>query len=330
MLSFSDPPVLRADRCVHFANFALPSPSELRYKSNIRNFGELLMIRVCSATLAVTLAATAFAQSPGTAIPVPGSAQPMGVQPGGLPVARPAVDPKLAAHLDAWEKRMKEVGNVVCEAEKVRTDNVLKRQLEKQVAKIYCMKPNFAFMRMDRAPDQPPDPNDFLTYICDGKAIYQYSGRQKEMAEFKLNAAGAIQGNLLLEFISGSMSAKDALNRFNISILKEDANYLYLDIKPTLVSDREDFETMTLVFYSPNINPAFQHLRYLPKMVKMTKNQNKEDEVWTFKEPQINVKGLGPDTFKKQALPAGWRMAPMSGAASTTSITPKVARPQGP
>lgn len=288
------------------------------------------MIRVSSATFAVTLAATAFAQSPGTVIPVPGSAQPMGVQPGGLPVARPAVDPKLAAHLTAWETRMKEIGNVICDAEKVRTDNVLKRQLEKQVAKIYCMKPNFAFMRMDRAPDLPPDPNDFLTYICDGKAIYQYSGRQKEMAEFKLNAAGGIQGNLLLEFISGSMSAKDAMNRFDISILKEDANYLYLNIKPTLVSDKEDFETMTLVFYSPTIKPELQHLRYLPAMVKMTKNQNKEDEVWTFKIPQLNVKGMGPDTFKKQGLPAGWRLAPMSGTANPTSITPKVARPQGP
>jgi TIGR03009 family protein len=315
---------------LHFPNFALPSLEELRYKSNIGKFGERLMIRVSSATLAVTFAASALAQSPGTVIPVPGSAQPMGVQPGGVPVARPAVDPKLAAHLDAWEKRMKEIGNVVCDAEKVQTDNVLKRQLAKQVAKIYCLKPNYAFMRLDRAPDQPADPNDFLTYICDGKAIYQYSGRQKEMAEFKLNAAGGIQGNLLLEFISGSMSAKDATNRFNISILKEDANYLYLDIKPTLVSDREDFETMTLVFYSPAIKPELQHLRYLPAMVKMTKNQNKEDEVWTFKIPQINVKGLTPDTFKKQPLPAGWRIAPMAGTATPTSVTPKVARPQGP
>ena len=288
------------------------------------------MIRVFTATLAIAFASTAFAQSPGTAIPVPGSAQPMGVQPGGLPVARPAVDPKLAAHLAAWETRMKEIGNIVCAAEKVQTDNVLKRQLAKQVATIYCMKPNLAFMRLDRAPDQPPDPNDFLTYICDGKAIYQYSGRQKEMAEFKLNAAGGIQGNLLLEFISGSMSAKDALNRFDISILKEDANYLYLTIKPTLVSDREDFETMTLVFYSPTIKPELQHLRYLPAMVKMTKNQNKEDEVWTFKLPQINGKNVQAAMFQKQPLPDKWRLAPMNGTANPTSVTPKVARPQVP
>jgi TIGR03009 family protein len=304
------------------------------------------MIRKFSAMLAATFVTSAFAQSPpATAIPISGSAQPMGLQPGRAPVARPVADPKLAAHLDACEKRMKEVGNVICEAEKVQTDNILKRQIAKQVATIYWMKPNFVYMRLDRAPDQPYDPNDFQTYICDGKATYQYYGRNKEMAEFKLNAAGGIQGNrilefisrfifiqgnLLLEFISGSMSAKDALNRFDVSILKEDANYLYLTIKPTFESDRENFDTITLVLYSPNINPIHQHLRYLPAMVKITRNQNKEEEVWTFKTPQINVKGMTPKTFEKQGVPAGWRMTPMSGDASATSITPNVTRPQEP
>jgi TIGR03009 family protein len=260
-------------------------------------------------------------------IPVPGSGQPGAVQPV-VPVAGAAtVDPKLVSHLRAWEARMKEIGNVKCECDKVRSDNVLKRVVEKQVGIVYCMKPNFAFMRLDRAPDLPPDPNDFTTWICDGKAIYQYSGRQKQCEEYKLAANGGIQGNLLLEFMSGSMTANDALRRFDIKLLKEDTNYVYLEIRPRLVSDKEDFEVMTLVFYGPNIGPTHQAFRYLPAVVKMTKNQNKEEEVWTFRGPDINNPKMTPKTFEKQPLPAGWRAVVGGGVQATTTAGPKVGKP---
>ena len=292
------------------------------------------MFRAGVALSAFVFALPAFAQQPGRVIPVPGSAQPMGGQPGGIPVAGGApqaapIDPKLVAHLQAWEARMKAVGNVVCEAEMVRTDVMLKRQLEKQVARIYCMKPNYAFMRLDRAPDVvPQDPTDYQTWISDGKSIHQYSGRKKEYSEFKMNANGNIQGNLLLEFISGSMTAAAALQRFEIGLLKEDASYVYLVIKPRMLSDREDFETMTLVFYGPSLPPTHEHMRYLPALVKMTKNQNKEDEVWTFKPPQVNVKGLSAKTFEKQPIEKGWKIAPtVSAMGSSGAGNPRVVRP---
>lgn len=285
------------------------------------------MVRTSLAISSLALASSVFAQ---TAIPTPGSAQPMGVQPGGIPVGRQPVqtaplDPKLVTHLQAWEVRMKAIGNVVCEAEKVSSDTILKRVTEKQVAKIYCMKPNYAFMRLDRAPDMPPDPKDYQTWICDGKSIHQYSGKQSEYSEFKLGPNGNIQGNLLLEFISGAMTANDAVQRFDVKLLKEDTNYVFLEVKPRLQKDREDFEVMTLVFYSPNLPQTHQHMRYLPALVKMTRNQNKEEEVWTFKQPQVNVQGLTPKNFEKQALPAGWRVAPPQG--TTTGNNPRVVRP---
>jgi TIGR03009 family protein len=285
------------------------------------------MTRAGLTILTLTISTSVFAQTGGAIVPVPGSGQAAGVQPG----TAPAPDPKLVSHLQAWEARMKAIGNVRCECDKVRTDNVLKRVVEKQVGTVMCLKPNYAFMRLDRAPDLPPDPNDFMTWICDGKAIYQYSGRQKECAEFKLNAQGGIQGNLLLEFISGSMTANDALKRFDVKLLKEDTNYVYLEIRPRLVTDKEDFEVMTLVFYGPNIGPMHQAFRYLPAVVKMTKNQNKE-EVWTFRSPQVNAAGMTPKMFEKQPLPPGqgWRSVMGGGVTATTPVTPKVARPQAP
>lgn len=275
------------------------------------------MLRTGSALFLTLIGATAHAQTGASVIPTPGA-------------TAAAADPKLVAHLQAWEARMKAIGNLVCECDKVLTDNVLKRVAEKKVGKIYCMKPNYAFMRLDRAPDQPADPNDFMTWICDGKAIYQYSGRQKQCEEYKLAANGGIQGNLLLEFMSGSMTAKDALNRFDVKLLKEDSNYVYIDIRPRLVSDKEDFEVMTLVFFGPNVGPAHQAQRYLPAVVRMTKNQNKEEEVWTFKTPQINVQGLTPKTFEKQPLAPGWRNVVGGGVASTAPVSPGAPRPKAP
>ena len=176
----------------------------------------------------------------------------------------------------------------------------------------------------------PPVPNDFQTWICDGKSIHEYRGMTKTYTEYKLGANGNIQGNLLLEFISGAMTANDAVQRFDIKHLKDDANYVFLEIKPRLQKDREDFEVMTLVFYGPNLQPTHQHLRYLPALVKMTKNQNKDEEVWTFKQPQVNVQGLTVDTFKKQPLDASWKVLPPQSQGTTTgggAGAPRVVRP---
>ena len=49
--------------------------------------------------------------------------------------------------------------------------------------------------------------------------------------------AGATD-NLMIDFLSG-MRANDAKNRFDISLFKEDANYVYLDVKPILPEGQE-------------------------------------------------------------------------------------------
>jgi TIGR03009 family protein len=276
--------------------------------------------------VAVWSGAVAFAQSP--AVPVPGSGQPGGVQPGGIPVAAPQAqpDPKLVAHLMAWEKRMKELDNLMCDVDKTEQDNVLKREMKK-VGKIFVMKPNYAWMRLDRAPGMPADPNDFQTWISDGKSIYEYMGRTKEMVEFKLSPNGGIQGNLLFEFMSGSITTAGALRRFDMKLLGQDTNYVHIEIKPTLPNDRTEFETMVLTFVSPEIAPQFQHLRYLPASVRMNKNGNRESEIWQFtRNAQVNLKNLTADQFRKQTPPADWKVT-QGNAAPQAGSGPRIGRP---
>lgn len=285
------------------------------------------MVRIGLAVSSLAFSASLFAQSP--AVPVPGSAVPAGVQPGGIPVAggapQTAADPKLVAHLVAWEKRMKEIENVVCDIDKTEKDNVLKREMKK-VGKIYVMKPNLAWMRLDRAPSMPPDATDFETWISDGKSIYQYEGRVKKMTEFQLAGNGGLQGNLLFEFMSGSMTAQAALKRFDMSLLGEDANYVHMQIKPININDKSEFEVMTISFVSPAIAASFQHLRYLPAAVSMSRNNNKESEIWQFtRNAQVNVKEIQPAMFRKQPIPPDWKSS-VAGAVSTQT-QPRTARP---
>jgi hypothetical protein len=67
------------------------------------------------------------------------------------------------------------------------------------------MKPTFAVLRLDNAGD--PKKQDYEAYICDGKAVYAYSGLAKTITEFELPKAGAGVDNLMLDFLAG-MKAK--------------------------------------------------------------------------------------------------------------------------
>src|SRR5438477_404009 len=98
-----------------------------------------------------TLAALLIAAPLGLAQPaVPG--QPVTPVPPGAPPAK-AADPKLDAHLDAWEKRMADVKNMRTEIALKRTDPVYKKERE-YTGVVLCMKPNFAVLRLDYAADK--------------------------------------------------------------------------------------------------------------------------------------------------------------------------------
>ena len=97
----------------------------------------------------------------------------------------------------------------------------------KYSGQVLCMKPNFAILRLNNDSDKTGA--DYEAFICNGKAVYEYNGVAKTVTEWKLpdpktNPAGATD-NLMLDFLSG-MKAKDAKERFVLSLFKEDENYV--------------------------------------------------------------------------------------------------------
>lgn len=245
-----------------------------------------------------------------------------------VPAAAVALPPGLQAHLTAWEMKSATVGSYYAECEYVRKD--LTRRRETTFAgTMMCMKPNLARMRIDNKADK----TDFLSYIADGKAVYEYNGKDKVVRQYPIppGGKGGVGDNLLMEFMSGSMSADDVKTRFDLKLEKEEEYYTHLKIAPKLERDKQEFESMMLVLYSAKL--ADRKWDYLPAVVIIAKNKDEIDQ-WTFKEPKINNEGIKKEHFVA-TMPRkedGWEFkqmgaAPRAGAPVVPTAQPKTIRP---
>jgi TIGR03009 family protein len=289
-------------------------------------------------TLAAALAAgSAVAQTPPVSpvqpartdvLPTPGSGNPVGVQPGGLPAGLPvgqspaAIDPALKVHLDAWEKSIAGITNFFTSTNLTKKNAILKKETQ-YTGSIICLKPNMARMRIEKKDKK----DEYTAYICTGTAVYEYDGTGKQVTEYKL-PNGGVGDNLLLSFVSGALKANDVISRFDVKLMKEDANYVYLEIKPRGAADKADFESMIVVLYGPKVPTV----AYLPRTVVMRKNNGQEEEVWEFLQPVLNHQGIKPDDFKYVPPPKDWKFQqaqtqPPPGNPGPAPKDPKVARP---
>ena len=293
-------------------------------------------------TLAVLLSAVpaAFAQlppqpaQPPERVPVPGSGVPVGLQPGGVPAGVPAVAPApapvapvdaaIVTHLQAWQKVMSEVTNFYTECTLTRRHLVLNKT-STYGGSIICMKPNLARMRIEQKPvaGQQPNPNNYTAYICTGQAVYEYDGAAKQVTEYPL-ANGGVGDNLLLAFMSGSLTANAIMQRFDLKLLKEDQHYVYLEIRPRLPRDKQEFESMTLVLFRPTV----AGVAYLPRTVVMRKNNGQEEENWDFPQPRVNVEGVNREHFTPVQPPKDWKV--QRAQAQAAPPQPRVVRPGTP
>ena len=231
----------------------------------------------------------------GAVIPTPGAVAP---QP-----AVPQVDPALLQHLQNWEQVMKGAANFYAECGLTR-ENKLRKTKADFKGSIMCLKPGKARMRIEAipAPGAKPDPNDFISYICTPQAVYEYDGSAARLTEVRF-PNGASNRNLLLDFMSGSITAKAALDRFSMKILKQDQFYVYIEIKPLTAQDRADFESMILVLF---LNTPGQPA-YLPRQVVIRKPNGQEEENWDFPRPAINAKGILVEYFEPEKPFPGWK-----------------------
>lgn len=237
------------------------------------------------------------AQAPPAAQLPPGQPQ-TGVPPAPTPTPAPtpAVSPALWQHLVNWETVMKGATNFYCEGKKVQENKVGARKGKKESKTDFrCQMPSKARMLLTAVPGpgEKADANDFDLYIATGTSILEYDGNNKRLIDTRLPPGGT-KGMLLLDFLSGAVTARAAVERFEIRLLQEDANYLYLELKPRTAEDLGDFESMILVLFR---NLAGQPA-YLPRQVVVRRNKDQEEETWDFPRPAINVKGIANADFE--------------------------------
>lgn len=259
------------------------------------------------------LAAFVAAVAALTSTSPPLEAQPPGSPPPAVP---PAGDPRLDAHLTAWHQRMAGLNNFHAKFQLTRTDAVFKKE-RKYDGSVLVMKPSYARIRLDNK-DKRPGVDDYEAFICDGKAVYFYSGLEKTITEYPFDANGGAGGGLMLDLVRG-MTADQAKKRFQITLFKEDPNYVYLDIKPLLGADQQEFLQVRFAMFGPGVKPP--HIPYMPAQAWMMK-PNQDTELWDFSGIQINIAGINPQMFQfvpiqgwpvKKAPPTGAQPAPPAG-----------------
>jgi TIGR03009 family protein len=273
---------------------------------------------------ALIAAPLTWAQVPGVTPgqPIPGA--PVG-QPGAQPGA-PAPDPKLDPHLKGWELKMGGLTNFAADIALTKKDSVFQKPREYD-GSVLCAKPNSARLRLEALPKPPPpapgkpaEPVDFEAYICNGAFLYEYNGLKREVTEYKLGPnAGGAGDNLMLDFLAG-FKADEAKRRFDIKVFNEDDNYVYLDIKPRLQKDQQEFVHVRFALYGPRTQVA-----YLPAQVWLQKPSG-DTELWKFSNPRTNVPNVDQKVFDYVPV-QGW---PLKKAQVPPAGPPGGVPPKGP
>ena len=212
---------------------------------------------------------------------------------------------------------MKEVRSLSAQIERQKEDRILRRtEIFEGTAKY--LRPNYALLDLHMR-DRP---SIIERYISTGTYLYEYNQPAKEIRVHTLTPPkqGQVADDNFLSFLFG-MRAEEAKRRYDISLFKEDVNYVYFKILPRSEADKADFKLAYLVLIKTT---------FLPRMLVFDE-PNGNRVTWNI--PVINNgAALDRREFAQPAVPQGWRIvrAPkVSDARSQgNEPPPRVVRPK--
>lgn len=238
-------------------------------------------------------------------------ATPAIVQAPGIPIA-PHPRPKLDTHLAAWEK-------AIGSATSIRLDFTLRRHAaggllegeSKYSGSLLAMRPNHIRFRIDN----DAACRDFELYIHNGKSLFAYNGLQKTVTELKQDHwfYERFRQLALLELLCAK-TAKELRSRYDVRLMKEDADYLYLELRPLSGKMVGDFKRLRVALYQPR----HRQFAYLPAQLFMI-HANDETEQWKFSNSVTNIPEMSEKSFQFEEIP-GFRFQ----KASELWLTPEV------
>lgn len=226
---------------------------------------------------------------------------------------------KLDTYLAAWEKTMAEVKTMSTTLERVDTDKVFKTATKYTGWAAY-MKSGTGVSALNKAivelkPDGKAEFSEKV--ICTGTYVYQYIPSKKEIHQHEMpRGKGDVSDNASLGLMFG-MKAAAAKERFALSLFKEDAHYVYVDVLPRRAEDKTEFARARLVLNKST---------FLPRQVWLEQT-NGNTVQWDMPSSASGV-AIDARHFNTPRPPDGWKVVPAPKAAA--SATPRVIRPASP
>jgi TIGR03009 family protein len=157
-------------------------------------------------------------------------------------------------------------------------------------------------------------------FVCTGTYLYQFLPAQKEIRAYEMPKPkpGQVADDSFLGFLFG-MKAEVAKRRYVLSLFKEDAYYIYVDITPRFPEDKAEFSRARMVLNKDN---------FLPRQLWF-EHPNGNDVLWDIQRVQSGVT-LDRRLFDAPKVPPDWKFVPVkkSTAEAPGAVPPRVVRPK--
>jgi TIGR03009 family protein len=271
---------------------------------------------------ALLVGSTLFAQQPPATLaqPIAPPAAPAQAAPPSAPPAQPApagaAAPRLDLLLKRWEQEMTNVRTLIAQCTREELNNV-NMTTEVFTGSARYMRPNLAMLDMQKK----SNPQVYEKYICNGTSLYEYRPKNKllRIHELPPPRAGQVSDDGFLSFLFG-MKADEAKRRYDLTLVKEDENWIYLKVIPRMEGDKMDFQEARLVLSSKT---------FLPRQLWF-KQPNSNEVKWDIPQMQSGVQLKAAD-FAPPPTAKDWtvqRVPRAEAAPPRNDLPPRVVRPQ--
>lgn len=277
------------------------------------------MLRLASIAVALTVAAHVLAQAP-----TQPNLNPAGQRPPVAAMPNPAplnpVNNRLDQLLLQWEQKMQGVQSLFARIKKTETDGIAKTSVE-SVGYLKFSKPDRADLYVQRSNNQQV----YERFLCTGNNLFEFLPKQKLIRVHALpqRAPGQpLVDNSFVGFLAG-MGAAEAKRRFEMTLLKEDEWYAYIEVKPIRPEDKVEFSKARLALLKSTMMP--KEMQFVPPDGNPIK--------WDIQSMDLNSQIAATDFAPPQLKQfPGWQMQQMPAAgppAASINPPPSKVRPNG-
>jgi TIGR03009 family protein len=230
---------------------------------------------------------------------------------------------KLLGHMQSWEKAMADVKTLVLECK--RDDKkVTFGTTDYFEGKAFFMKDKddifilIQMVKMDKKDPKKPKPDAsgiYERYVCNPTACYEYVPQEKKIRFRQIPTGKGAKGgdDNLLSFLFNT-NAKQAMERYKLKLVKEDKDFVYVEVSPTRAADKVDFEMARV---------CLDKETYLPRQLWFRQN-NGDEVLWDLPTVTKNAK-LERKIFEKPEFPGkDWKYEEMP-----KEPEPRIVRPKG-